>query len=829
MALNNAQTKTNSSAFRSMLEKHQLTGPNFNKWFHVLKLVVRTEKLQDVFETALPPAPAAGADAQAFANWAVFFIGLKGAKKLKRGSLYLYVGNESAALILNMVPTKKVWGCEAHVKRHTPDKLHQRSVKYFLEKDFILQKESGKIVELEDEDILPSENTSEHPIEEESLAPIVSQEEDAILVRRSVKTHKAPDRLCLNVEIDPDRLCFNVEVEEHNLRDLNEPDNYKAALSDLEFKKWLVAMNAEMQSMYDNKVWRLVVLPPNAKVVKSKWIYKKKTDMDGKVHIYKARLVAKGYTQTYRVDYKETFSPVVDIRAIRILIAIAAYYDYEIWQMDVKIAFLNDFLEEKIYMGQPEEMKRMHNVSYASVVGSIMYDVRCIRPDVAFTQNITSRFQQNSGEAHWTAVKIFLKYLRNNKDTFFVYGGDPKAELRVNCYCDTGFETNRDDTESQTSATTHGVWKHLADIFHHNKDAHVIQLDNEIRNMVIGNLSMNDCFQEIKSKVDRLVNLDSKVNDSSLVTYAINGVHSKFPDIARIIRHKEKLLTFDVVRSMILLEEIYMLSQQSATHVSHNTSSSPTILLAIPAPSDTANTMSTSGLDSCHNFQRGSFMYGARCKFVHGINDLDMIIDDSATAHGVWKHLADIFHHNKDARVIQLYNEIRNMVIGNLSTNDCFQEIKSKVDRLANLDSKVNDSSLVTYAINGVRSKFPDKARIIRDKEKLLTFDKVRSMILFEEINMLSQRSATHVSHNTSSSLTILFATPAPSDTANTMSTSGLESCHNFQRGSCMYGARCKFVYGINDRQPRPTSTAPNLSGKLNVNPRHSQNTNNTS
>nr|GEU54541.1 hypothetical protein [Tanacetum cinerariifolium] len=75
---------------------------------------------------------------------------------------------------------------------------------------------------------------------------------------------------------------------------------------------------------------RLVVVPPNAKVVKSKWIYKKKTDMDGKVHIYKARLVAKGCTQTYGIDYEETFSPVADIRAIRTLIAIAAYYDYEI-------------------------------------------------------------------------------------------------------------------------------------------------------------------------------------------------------------------------------------------------------------------------------------------------------------------------------------------------------------------------------------------------------------------------------------------------------------------------------------------------------------------
>ncbi|GKC99985.1 retrotransposon protein, putative, ty1-copia subclass, partial [Tanacetum coccineum] len=89
---------------------------------------------------------------------------------------------------------------------------------------------------------------------------------------------------------------------------------------------WVDAMNAEMQSMKDNQVWCLVNLPPNSK----------------------------GYTQTYRADYEETFSPVADIRAIRILIAIAAFYDYEIFKMDVKTTFLNGYLNEDIYMVQPE-------------------------------------------------------------------------------------------------------------------------------------------------------------------------------------------------------------------------------------------------------------------------------------------------------------------------------------------------------------------------------------------------------------------------------------------------------------------------------------------
>nr|GEY33300.1 hypothetical protein [Tanacetum cinerariifolium] len=82
------------------------------------------------------------------------------------------------------------------------------------------------------------------------------------------------------------------------------------------------------------------------------------------------------------------------------------------------------------------ELKRMQTVPYASAVGSIMYVVRYTHSDVAFAQNITSRFQYNPGDLHWTTIKNIMKYLKNTKDMFLVYECDIKQELRVSCYTD---------------------------------------------------------------------------------------------------------------------------------------------------------------------------------------------------------------------------------------------------------------------------------------------------------------------------------------------------------------------------------------------------------
>nr|GEU80954.1 retrotransposon protein, putative, Ty1-copia subclass [Tanacetum cinerariifolium] len=111
-------------------------------------------------------------------------------------------------------------------------------------------------------------------------------------------------------------------------------------------------------------------------------------------------------------------------------------------------------MQEKLRLSKSQgasthvELKHMQNVPYASAMGFIMYVVRPTRPDVAFAQNITNRFQQNLGVLYWTTVKNILKYLRNTKYMFIVYKGDIKRELRVSCYTDAGYLTDVDDLKS---------------------------------------------------------------------------------------------------------------------------------------------------------------------------------------------------------------------------------------------------------------------------------------------------------------------------------------------------------------------------------------------
>nr|GEU28896.1 retrotransposon protein, putative, Ty1-copia subclass [Tanacetum cinerariifolium] len=314
------------------------------------------------------------------------------------------------------------------------------------------------------------------------------------------------------------------------------------ALLDPESKKWLDAMNVEMQSMKDNDVRVLDKLPPNARTVGSKWLFKKKSDIDEvymeqpegfvnlkypnqvcklKHSIYGLKQASRQWNKRFDDEIKKfgftqnSDEPCVYLKASGSYIAMLILYVDDILLMgnnipklqEVKSYFGRSFaikdlgdaayilgikiyrdrskrliglcqsayiekilkryymenskrrtipMQEKLKLSKsqgastPAEKQSMKNIPYTSAIGSIMYVVRCTRPDVAITQNMTRRFQQNLGEKHWTAVKNILKYLRNTKDMFLVYGDNIERELRVSCYTDAGYLTNVDNLKSPT-------------------------------------------------------------------------------------------------------------------------------------------------------------------------------------------------------------------------------------------------------------------------------------------------------------------------------------------------------------------------------------------
>ncbi|KAK4406455.1 Copia protein [Sesamum angolense] len=93
-----------------------------------------------------------------------------------------------------------------------------------------------------------------------------------------------------------------------------------------------------------------------------------------------------------------------------------------------------------------EELKRMSDISYASALGSIQYVVECTRPTISHAFSVMSRYQKCALEAHWSAVKTILKYLKKTKDMFLIYDS---AELMLEGYSDASFQLDNDDAKSQ--------------------------------------------------------------------------------------------------------------------------------------------------------------------------------------------------------------------------------------------------------------------------------------------------------------------------------------------------------------------------------------------
>eukprot|EP00253_Pinus_taeda_P025064 PITA_25064 len=132
-------------------------------------------------------------------------------------------------------------------------------------------------------------------------------------------------------------------------------------------------MNKEIGAIEKSKTWKLVDLPEGKNAIGVKWVYKTKSNAEGKIDRHKARLVVKGYKQQQGRDYDETFAPVARMETVRTVLSIATQHKWKIYQMDVKSAFLNGVLKEEVYVEQPPD-----DLIYTSNDASLIVDFKAV-------------------------------------------------------------------------------------------------------------------------------------------------------------------------------------------------------------------------------------------------------------------------------------------------------------------------------------------------------------------------------------------------------------------------------------------------------------------
>ena len=143
----------------------------------------------------------------------------------------------------------------------------------------------------------------------------------------------------------------NIINEELCLISQEEPKNVGEASKD---DHWRQAMKEGPDQIMKNETWELVPRPVVKNVIKTKWVFRNKMNEQGEFLRNKERLVCKGYSQQEGIDYEETFAPVARIEVVRLFLAYTTHKKFKVYQMDVKSTFLNEELEEEVYIEQPE-------------------------------------------------------------------------------------------------------------------------------------------------------------------------------------------------------------------------------------------------------------------------------------------------------------------------------------------------------------------------------------------------------------------------------------------------------------------------------------------
>jgi len=178
-------------------------------------------------------------------------------------------------------------------------------------------------------------------------------------------------------------------------------------------KEWCVASDEKIKSLEENKTWELIDVPNGREIVGLKWIYKILCKSDGTIQKYKARLVAKGYMQHEGIDFDKTFAPVARFDTIRTVLAISAHKKWNIYQFDVKSAFLNGVLDEEVFVYQPQgyevEGEEMKVYRLAKVINGLKQAPR------AWYDRINGHFERHRYQRSESEQTLYVKTRRDNE------------------------------------------------------------------------------------------------------------------------------------------------------------------------------------------------------------------------------------------------------------------------------------------------------------------------------------------------------------------------------------------------------------------------------
>jgi hypothetical protein len=242
--------------------------------------------------------------------------------------------------------------------------------------------------------------------------------------------------------VSTERLSEPLKTFVHELSSCSIPTNIHKALTN---PKWTQAVKEEMEALQKNETWTLVPLPKGKKTVGCKWVFSIKHKADGSIDRYKARLVAKGYTQTYGVDYQETFSAVAKLNSVRVLLSLAANLDWPLHQFDVKNTFLHGDLEEEVYMDVPPGYTANSEVKVVCKLQRALYGLKQ-SPRAWFGRFSLAMKKYGYQQSH-SDHTLFLKHQRGKVTALIIYvddmiitGDDPKEISSLQAHLATKFE-----------------------------------------------------------------------------------------------------------------------------------------------------------------------------------------------------------------------------------------------------------------------------------------------------------------------------------------------------------------------------------------------------